>query len=158
MSPVATTSDGTWNQLSCLRSLEGLSTHDCTNSHPWATRAGLGRGWPSHRTTFLYKLNRLKRKRRWTTKQSLASRTVPGGVASSFPFQSGQTNETVQLQGASSMLAFHGHHVVLPEVVPGKAGLLGGTSVLPFLHALRLASVPGKTVLAVSCHLAVGFL
>lgn len=82
--------------------------------------------------------------------------SLPGGVDSSFPFQSGQTHETVQLQVASSMLAFCGHHVVLPVVVPEKAGLLGGSSVLPLVHTLRLASVPGTTVLATSRPLAVG--
>lgn len=45
-----------------------------------------------------------------------------------------------------------------PEAVPEKVGLLDGISVLPFVHTFRLASVPGKTVLAVSCHLAVVFL
>lgn len=34
-----------------------------------------------------------------------------------------------------------------PEVVSEKASLLDCISVLPFVHTLRLASVPGKTAL-----------
>lgn len=44
-----------------------------------------------------------------------------------------------------------------PEGIPEKASLLACIPALPFVHAWRLASIPGKTALAISCHLTVGF-
>lgn len=47
---------------------------------------------------------------------------------------------------------------VSPEGGSEKAGLLDCIPALPFIHALRLANVPGKAALAISCRLAVWIL